>query len=678
MCGLAGILRTDGGHIPETWLDAMLESIRHRGPDGSGRYRDEVSRDGRVIRLAMVHARLAIIDPEDGAQPMVDEGVDQEHGGSMHSLGAGDTLSIAAHRRAQAAASTLAVCFNGCIYNHRVLRRELTDAGHRFRTDHSDTEVLLKGYRAWGEALPGRLEGMFAYALWERDGAVLTLARDRCGEKPLYWWSGTQEGGHLLVFGSSVTAVIRALQSAYGEAFPPMDTMQIRQTLVNGYSSGGTPWVGLQEAPRAGYVRIEAAKVGMGALSGRRYWTGTQGGTRTRLLHLSESTAEELLRRSVRERMEADVPLGCFLSGGVDSSLVAAFAQEAMTEEGKKLQTFTLRMPEAEYDESKIAEQVAVHLGTEHVTLSCQPSPAEDLERLIGLLGMPFGDASILPTYWLSREAKKHVKVALAGEGGDELFLGYERYRAISILKRWGWLLSLTPTGCLNRAEEKSHGHRLWRLATAAVHGGYADLVRIFPTPMVATLFGREATGDLSRYRSLELALDHDFRSYLPGDLLRKVDTASMAAALEVRCPFLDSNVIEATLSAPPETLMPHGELKGLLKAIARRRLPLEAVDRPKMGFAVPIGRWFRSDFGGMRQLLLDRLNEPGSYVPLPLSPESVQWIIREHMEERVDHGHRLFGLLTLAIWNRLRRAASHGCSGGGDQTRTAAGSVAH
>jgi asparagine synthase (glutamine-hydrolysing) len=399
---------------------------------------------------------------------------------------------------------------------------------------------------------------------------------------------------------------------------------------------------------------------------------------------------ERLLDQAVSRRLEADVPLGCFLSGGIDSSLVAHYALRHKPD----LHTFSVRMPDARYDESRFAEQVAFDLGAKHTTLAVAFRPAEDLLRLISLLGQPFGDSSILPTYWVSQAARSHVKVALSGDGGDEIFVGYERYLVADLLARHWRLLRLLPSALHHRAHPKSLREKVARLGDMA--RDYRELEvcvmeSIFTQTEIRLLMddypidslskekinrsssGRkeqffEAIGSgscatLSQYGLDDCtALNHlrriDIEQYLPNDLLTKVDTASMACGLEVRCPFLDRDLARAALSMPIEQLMPGGQRKGLLRNIARKYLPKEIVDRPKMGFAIPIGEWFRDDDlphpgGGMKTLLLDHLNSAEPFGPIQLNRKAVQRFIDEHMSGKRDHGQRLFTLLTLSIWAR-------------------------
>lgn len=668
MCGIGGILRTDGKPIPDEWLDAIDARIAWRGPDGAGRFRDRVEfvdQEGakRIAEVALIHRRLSIIDHADGTQPMVSEhGRDETEG-------------------------MVAVVFNGCIYNHRELRAELESRGHRFVTDHSDTEVLIHGWREWGEELPTHLEGMFAFAMWDRAATTLFLARDAFGEKPLYVrrsevvvrgadWTITP----VIAFASEPAAI--SVLPAPGEIFGEWCRMQwLMPMLKFGYI--GELMAGPDRADVTthlpGTSERFTAQFPHNTIGNSRFdrWFDRD--------EQSETAADfdQLLNRAVARRLEADVPLGCFLSGGVDSSLIACFAKKHKPD----LMTFCVRMPDARYDESPYAERVAKHLGTDHRTLDVSMNPAQDLVHLIHTLGQPFGDSSILPTYWVSKAAREHVKVALAGDGGDELFIGYERYLAAPFLARhWRWLRFL-PVSFMHRCHPKSKWNKLARLVDMARDYpllGVAAMEAIFTIRDLRALSPRitdprwncsmdedhgvkhgvacvgtqplpHGRGSLDAIADLR---DFDINHYLPDDLLRKTDTASMACGLEVRCPFLDRDLARAALAARIEQLIPNGQRKGLLRRIARKHLPREIVDRPKMGFAIPIGEWFRDDNlpargAGMKTLLLDHLHATEPFGPIALNRQAVQRFIDEHMSGRRDHGARLFTLLTLSIWTR-------------------------
>jgi len=665
MCGIGGILRTDGQPIPEEWLDAIDARIAYRGPDGAGRFRDRVTftdEQGRqrIVEVAFVHRRLSIIDHKDGHQPMVSERGRNENEGLV------------------------AVVFNGCIYNHRELRKELEAKGHRFVTDHSDTEVLIHGWREWREGLPGRLEGMYAFAIWDRIELTLFIARDLYGEKPLYEQRIVRDEEQYslrYVFCSDRFAVL-----------PAIDELRMADrlpTLAAHYLQYGHGWSEALDSYKGPIARVVDP--------GDWHWLGifreTLGGLGrypNESVPTTSERIEALLEQAVARRLEADVPLGCFLSGGVDSSLIAHFAKRHRAD----LKTFTVRMPDARYDESKYAQSVAQHLGTDHHALDVEMNPADDLVHLIDTLGQPFGDSSILPTYWVSKAARQQVKVALAGDGGDELFIGYERYfaaRQIHLHYPWfGWM-----PGWLHRgAHPKSLRSKVARVADVSrdyEQLGVRALEALFTldeleelvgdsvqlplmdlawskrfTKRFAWLAAKSIGGatdadepvDEDEEDPLEELRRIDILEYLPQDLLTKTDTASMACGLEVRCPFLDHDLASAVLAMPVDELIPNGERKGLLRRIARKYLPRECVDRPKMGFAIPIGEWLRDDDlphkgSGMKSLLLDHLNSAEPFGPIQLNRKAVQRFIDEHMSAKRDHGQRLFTLLTLSIWAR-------------------------
>jgi asparagine synthase (glutamine-hydrolysing) len=318
-------------------------------------------------------------------------------------------------------------------------------------------------------------------------------------------------------------------------------------------------------------------------------------------------------------------------------------------------------MPDPRYDESRFAEEVAAHLGAEHTTLDCDAQPASQLVSLIQQLGLPAGDSSLLPTHWVSAAARRHVKVALAGDGGDELFGGYERHTVHSLLRRWRHLLRAIPPAVSLGAHPKSRRSKLARLAEAARYG-YPELLSIFGRADCEALFGPDARW-MGPNQDTTDPLRWDFEHYLPDDLLRKTDTASMAVALEVRAPLLARHVINFALSQPLSALMPHNQRKGLLRSLARKYFPPEIVDRPKMGFAIPIGEWFRTDYGGLKTLLLDHLNSTEPWgspsLGIDLNMNFVSKILEEHLGTgpsglvRRDHSQRLYMLLVLSIWAR-------------------------
>ncbi|CAG1003878.1 asparagine synthase (glutamine-hydrolysing) [Phycisphaerales bacterium] len=698
MCGIAGILRIYPpgitppplfDSIPEAWLDTLDQSIKHRGPDGQGRFRDRVTRaDGCTADVALVHRRLSILDHAGGAQPMLSPPPSSLPPGGRAGEGSAERQSPPfvfqgkphdpVHYRPIAPdPNLLAVVFNGCIYNHRELRKELESAGHAFHTNHSDTEVLLHGWRAWGEGLCDRLNGMFAFMLWDRQFGTMLRARDSFGEKPLYTFHVATQDGWINLF-LSMPPESTGIAAQIGPGVIPVPAAC---GTIDWLRFGATP-----SSPVPGARTVEPARYEVSVFSPKPIPHKATAGQLAQCClprvcahgalslnglpslprqekSLSVAELDRLLRQSVLARLDADVPVGVFLSGGVDSSLIAYYACEAH----RDIRTFTVRMPDAAYDESHHAAAAAQAVGSDHVTLECSVDPAADLVRLIHTLGLPFGDSSLLPAFWVCRAARSQVTVALSGDGGDELFLGYDRYfaplafglRGVNV----GPLVSFLDRG----AAPKSFRSRLSRLIDALANLGYFDLISIFPDTMLRQLVvDPQAVSESSRalrpHRpfSIAMAQSLDLFNYLPDDLLRKTDTASMAVALEVRCPFLDPAVVTAALSAEIHHIAPHNKRKGLLRQLARKYLPASIVDRPKMGFAIPIGDWFRSDYGGLKQLLLDHLNSadpfPADLLGLELNRAFITQMVNEHMAMKRDHSQRLYMLLVLAIWCRWMR----------------------
>jgi asparagine synthase (glutamine-hydrolysing) len=642
MCGLAGILRlhpprngTPPPHelaIPDHWLSLLEDAIRFRGPDDRGVWRDRARRpDGSTADVALVHRRLSIIDPTCGHQPMVSPAGRQDR-----------------------AEGPVAVVFNGCIYNHALLRAELAPAGHRFTTHHSDTEVLLHGWRQWGPELPARLDGMFAVALWDADHARLVLMRDRTGEKPLYW--AELLDGQVIVFASTAAAILTAARTIDPGFRIQIDPAALATWLTLGYD-GAPPVRGLSALAPGHIAQLSSATSGPRLVSSR---ASTPRPDRDPRATLTPDDVDAALQRAVASRLIADVPIAGFLSGGVDSSLIAHYASKTTPH----FRTFTVRMNDSAIDESPYASAVAELLGCDHTTVDCDPDAASDLETLIPQIGLPFGDNSLLSTYWVAQAARREgVKVALAGEGGDELFFGYDRYRVARLLHRYRALLAAIPPQIRGNGSLRSWASRLERFASAARNGGYIELMRVFPTPLYAGLGLRlhaQPTPDPLAGGTTDNIPDAphwDFDRYLPDDLLRKVDSATMAVALEARSPFLASEVLDLTLRCPHWVLMPGGRRKGLLRDVARKHLPASIVDRRKQGFAVPMALWFRNDFGGMRTMLEDHLHSQEPFGPPSLGIDVDRGFVRtlanDHADGLRDHSLRLYAMLVLSVWSR-------------------------
>jgi asparagine synthase (glutamine-hydrolysing) len=708
MCGLAGILRlcSDSAPartrplehtIPEAWLDALDASIRHRGPDGQGRFRDRaISPDGRVVDIALVHRRLSIIDHQGGAQPMLRQ--DEQplatspgpplpparlfHGTPHAST---DYRPVNDGRADGRPRGLLAAVFNGCVYNHRVLRHRLQARGHRFQSHHSDTEVIPHAYAEWGEAAFDHLDAMAAIALWDRARASLLLHRDRAGEKPLYVWSSVRSPG-LLAFASGPGGLLHLAAAIDGPKAIAPEAAWLRPWLGLGFASTSTPWPEIIQLPPGALMDLTSPRRVVGTVGGSgpaaqapvpARWESTPelrgvGLTETSRLPAAADNAERFIAAAVQRRLDADVPVACLLSGGVDSSLVAHFAARA----NPSVQSVCVRLPGAGFDESPIAAQIASIIGIRHHTVDASAAePVDDLIALVRHAGLPFADSSLLPTLWASRAAGSVGRVQIGGDGGDELFLGYQRYAAAGWLGRAALPAWLAPVSLCPRRDPRGRWDKLARFILAARRGRYTELLAIFQQPDLTALAGPGAPAgpawdDLHEPRSPADAREHDLAFYLPGDLMRKVDTASMHVPVEARSPLLDPDLV----AAAPAITAHAGYRKQATRALAKRFFPAELIDRPKMGFALPIGRWFREDHAGLGTLLRDRLTSPEPFGGPGLGINLHQGFIRRLLDEHLgtgpsglvkrDHSQRLYLLLVLSLWaehlGQIARAA-HG-----------------
>ena len=509
------------------------------------------------------------------------------------------------------------------------------------------------------ENLPKHLHGMFAFAIWDESNRRLFIARDRTGKKPLFIHQNTESGE--FIFGSLVSTVVAALPEAQRSK---IDHEALLNYLRLGYTFDRSMVAGVRELPAAHFMRIEPD----GHMEARRYWQPPPISKHSTALGAADAL-DEVLTESVHKRLEADVPLGCFLSGGIDSSLIAAIAQKRFAERGERLRTFSVAVPDVLYDESPYARTVADHIGAEHTVLRCEIGDAmADLQRMMAVAGEPTADSSLLPTHWLCKTARPFCKAALSGDGGDELFGGYDRYRAMRLLSRHrGWLQAF-PGGLL-QGHAKSKRARMGRLVAAAKAGRdpdrqYRSMIHLFNEADIAELMPDVFAGQLeknNRWPSLpdwpewndlaHAAMRWDFEHYLPYELLRKVDRAAMAVALEVRCPMLDTQVCDLAGHLPTQVLMPRGNPKALLREVGARYLPAEIARRPKRGFAVPIGDWLRDR---LRDDLHDRLFD-GRLESLGLETRVVRRLFDQHQAQKADHTHRLFALLQLSMWESWR-----------------------
>jgi asparagine synthase (glutamine-hydrolysing) len=621
MCGFGGVVDLRRG--PPGSLAPVAEALAHRGPDARNEWREGP--------CALVHCRLRVLDLSARAdQPMASD------------------------------AARVVVVYNGEIYNFRELRAELEAAGWSFTT-RSDTEVLLAGYQAWGSAVFARLRGMFAAAFWHPDEQRLTLARDPLGKKPLVY----AESPGRIAFASSIGALLPLLESA-----PAVDRRALDCYL-------GHTVVPFEHAIFEGVTKLPPG--------GLLEWNGGRSRT-SRFWRVPAAPAaspapprevaaelERLLRTAVRRRLESDVPLGLFLSAGFDSSLVAALAAE---EHGGRLVAVTAGTVGSGYDERSVAALVAQRYHLEHRLLEVPALSAASLPMLLAELGEPFGDSSILPSYDVARAARREITVALTGDGGDESFFGYATFRGVRLGQRYRrWVPSpvrrllhaatdgLTREGWLRRAGA------LFEYGVGPISESYRNRMGFSGRERSALLRGAVPGHSaehvyaerLERFRNLP---DADalrrtfFETYLPNDYLAKVDTATMAASLEARSPFLDLDVVEFALSLPEATAFRGGQLKALLRPLVVRLLPPEVLQRPKTGFGVPVGDWMRGPLAGALEEFVFR---PDTAMAGLIDPVVARRVYAAHLAG-ADHGTRLWSLLCLGVWSAVvleRRWAS-------------------
>jgi len=559
--------------------------------------------------------------------------------------------------------------FNGEIYNFRELRDVLRGEGHEFRTT-SDTEVLVHGYESWGIGLMARLEGMFALAIWDEARARLVLARDRAGKKPLYLCRSPQG----VVFGSEMKAVL-----AHPDVCDEINREAIPLYLAYGYVPGRpTVHRDISIVTPATVVVQE----GDGSWSETQYWAAQ---FRSEAIPPAEAVAgvRRRLDAAVLKRLEADVPLGAFLSGGVDSTSIVGI-MSSISEE--PVRTFSIGFQDQpNYDETEHAREAASLFGTDHTEFKVGPQAVDLVDRLVAHYDEPFGDSSAIPTYIVSQLAREHVTVALTGDGGDELFAGYLRFQGARIaekIPRWAAHIGVGAARLIpHNPDFRSLSRRAQRFLGAAASsqeerwlrwigflGQELDdlLPESVPTPDRAEVLASfsaaftRASGPGST--SLSRALSVNYETYLPEDLLVKADRCSMAHGLELRSPFLDTALVEYAALLPDKLKIRRGSLKWVLKEAVRGLVPDSILSRGKMGFGIPLSEWFR---GPWRGLLEDRLLPVDAQVNEWVRPETVNRMARQHMEGHADFSPQLWALLTLDAWTSQRRRTRREVDGG-------------
>ncbi|MFQ5900807.1 MAG: asparagine synthase (glutamine-hydrolyzing) [Thermodesulfobacteriota bacterium] len=619
MCGIFGCF---GTNITPDIEEEVLKALSHRGPDDRGAYRDN--------KTLMIHTRLSIIDlTRAGHQPMLND------------------------------SGSLVIVYNGEVYNFRDIR-EILEKDHNlsFRSD-TDTEVILKAYEVWGEACLNRLRGMFSFAILDKDKRKLFLARDRLGQKPLfYYWDEKR-----FAFASELQALLKCKEiprEVNSEAIHYFLSYQYIPAPLSGFK-------GISKLPPAHYITRQDGKVTV-----KKYWD-IDFSKKIKVVDERELCEEviERLKESIRIRLVSDVPLGAFLSGGVDSSVIVALMSD-MTKGPVK--TFSIGFEEEGYNEIPYARQVANLFGTEHNEFIVKYDATEILPELVKNYGEPFADSSALPTFYLSRMTRAHITVALSGDGGDENLAGYDRYLALKLVER----LRLIPSpfykvmlyflNCLSQSHNvPGKARRLRRLiegVTAAKGEEYFEWIlnsnkdeeNILYSPSFSDIIkGLDSRGFIrdifersSADKAVERAMDADIHSYLPYDLLVKVDITSMSNSLEVRSPFLDHQLMEFMASIPLEYKLKGTIKKYILKRAFRDTLPHNILHRPKKGFGVPLENWFRKELRGYAydHLLSKEAIERGYF-----NNKAVEKLLNEHTSGMRNHSYTIWSLLMLELW---------------------------
>ncbi len=603
----------------------MVDAQRHRGPDAAGVWSDRA--------CALGHRRLSIIDlSEAGNQPLSNED------------------------------GSIWITLNGEIYNFQLLRAELEKTGRRFRT-RTDTEVLVQAYEEWGTACVERLRGMFAFGVWDARRRRLFLARDRVGKKPLFY---TQAGGRFL-FASELQGLLSC----------PAVEREVDPSAIDAYLSWGyvpapaTAFRGIKKLPPAHWLTLDVSGE-TPALEIEQYWSLEYGPKLTLTVEEASEALREKLTEAVRLRMISDVPFGAFLSGGVDSSIVVGLMAGLSD---RPVKTFSIGFEEAAYNELGHARRIAEKWGAHHHEFIVKPDALSILPKLVRHYGEPYADSSAIPTFYVSQMTRSSVTVALNGDGGDESFAGYDRYLGNRIAERLHSIPGvMAPARALSRVLPDSidprnrlrQAKRFLSVAASPMSRRYGRWVSYFSEETKQYLYSRDFVSRLnggSRAGWIEslfsqspgldpvdAAMSVDVRSYLPFDLLVKVDITSMANSLEARSPFLDHEVMELAARLPAKMKLHGCDSKFILKRAFSDMLPPENVNRRKMGFGVPVGEWFR---GPLRPLLEDALLTKAAVSRGYFQAPFLERLVRDHIDRRADHGFPLWSLLMLELWHR-------------------------
>jgi len=615
MCGIAGMVLKRGAAQPEV-AAAQLLRLEHRGPDSSG-----VFASGRA---AIGQTRLAVIDLVTGDPPI------------------------------ETPDGSIGVVLNGEIYNYRELREALLRDGHSLRTK-GDIEVIAHlAERDEPTTVASKLDGMFAFAIWDERRQRLVLGRDRFGKKPLYWWCD----GHAFVFGSEIKAILE-----HPSVSAELDDSVIGDYLTFGYApSPRTFFRGITSVPPGHVLTVDDDLT----ITSEPYWSIDLQTSAAPEVEMSMADAAGLvrdaLRNAVEKRLVSDVPLGAFLSGGIDSSAVVALMSELSS---RPVRTFTIGFSDAEFDERSWGRLVAERFGADHIEFVVEPDALALVDQLVWHHDQPFGDSSAIPTYLLSHLTREHVTVALCGDGGDELFAGYERFAAAVAAARYAAVPASARravhalTSRLPRRGLPGKVRRFERSAGAGLPHALREWVAYVPDDLRHELMPHAPELGIADYErhwnasagaaTLDRILLLNLQTYLLDDLLPKTDRMSMAHGLEVRAPFLDTALAELAFRIPPRLKAHRLDLKRVLKASMRGMVPDEVLDRPKKGFGVPLDAWFRGD---LRSYMRSTLGA-GASVRAHLAPSALDRILDEHERGLADHGHALWTFLTLELFLR-------------------------
>ena len=622
MCGICGIVSFQNQEIlNDELLRRMNQSLFHRGPDDQGFYRDNFA--------ALAMRRLSIIDLDTGQQPISNED------------------------------GSIWVIFNGEIYNYREVRAQLEAKGHRFKT-HSDTEVIVHAYEEYGTGCIQYFNGMFAIAIWERINRRLILVRDRMGIKPLFYWTE----GKNLIFGSELKAVV-----AHSKVPRRIDLNSLDNFLSLEYIPGPrTIFTDIHKLPPGHLLLFEESGHKL-----QKYWDIPYSPSEAGEEECAETLAS-LIEDSVRLRLVSDVPLGAFLSGGIDSSSIVAYMSRMSSE---PVQTFSIGFEDDSYNELQDAQVAANHFGTIHRTQVIGPDIAGLAEKLIFHLDEPLADFSIFPTFLVSQLASRSVKVVLSGDGGDELFAGYDTYIAELLSRYYQWLPQIlrqeTIPALANRIPPQPEKKGFLNKTKRMIEGGALDpslhhtrwmifindkeKEKLYHPELRSSLNGYSSSSIFEGYFNQTALFDSlaqqqyvDIKTYLVDDILTKVDRMSMAVSIEARVPLLDYRIAEFALNLPPHMKLHRSKTKVILRRAMQHLLPEISLTKPKQGFSIPMKHWLRSSLQPMLEDLLSEecLRRRGYF-----NPRVVSTWVQEHLDGRANHSHRLWALMVFELWHR-------------------------